>query len=399
MNPASRKGRILLLVWVLAFIAILPAIFWRPLPPPLSGAALNTVIAAAYLLALGICYGVYRVELRNLSRQQAFSLAFLVFLLTGITNTLHYFNVDRASNYFTALSNTGWQQAIQNLVLLHAPSIAPHSYRFLPNSIVRWMELGGIGYEAGRDIYRLIFGLLLYYALYRYARLYTTYSGAILSMVLVAVVYPLSFEFYAGQLTDPLSHLSFVLALIFLEAGDFPFLFTTLIIGSLAKETVLAMAGYYLLFHWREKNYPLKALVLSMGGAVVLIAVRLAVVRGSFEYSRISDVTLDHIWSNASWRSEIWGKNVWLRLFLPTACAFLPFLAVGWKETPLSLKRQILFLLPVLFISSLMFSWLHETRNFMPVVFVSAVVAARYLTHHAADGPGEPGAVTGTSEG
>lgn len=390
-NP-SRRRRILLLVWVLAVIAVLPAVFWRPVPPPLTGAASNIAIGAAYLLALGICYWIYRSESGRVSRSQAFVLAFLVFLLTSITNILHNFNVDRASNYFTRLSNTGWQEAIQNLVLLHSPSIVPHSYRFLPNSIVRWMELGGIGYETGRDIYRLIFGLLLYYAIYRYARLYTSYSGAILSMLLVAVVFPVSFELYAGQLTDPLSHLSFVLALIFLETEDFAFLFTTLIVGSLAKETVLAMAGYYLLFHRREKNYPLKAATLSIGAVVAYAGVRLVVVKGPLGYSQISDVTVEHIWSNASWRSEVWGTDIWLPLFLLTACAFLPFLALGWKETPVSLKRQIFFLLPVLFVSSLAFSWLHETRNYMPIVFVAAVIAARYLTRHATERPGESGA-------
>jgi hypothetical protein len=64
---------------------------------------------------------------------------------------------------------------------------------------------------------------------------------------------------------------------------------------------------------------------------------------------------------------------------LLTACALLPFLVLGWKDTPLSLKRQILYLFPVLFFSGLFFSWLYETRNFMPLVFVMSVVAGSYL--------------------
>jgi hypothetical protein len=39
-----------------------------------------------------------------------------------------------------------------------------------------------------------------------------------------------------------------------------------------------------------------------------------------------------------------------------------------------------LFLFPVLFLSGLFFSFLVEMRNFMPLVFVLAVIAARYLT-------------------
>lgn len=38
-----------------------------------------------------------------------------------------------------------------------------------------------------------------------------------------------------------------------------------------------------------------------------------------------------------------------------------------------------------LFLSSLLFSWLHETRNFMPLVFVLAVVGARHLTRQSTD--------------
>jgi hypothetical protein len=57
----------------------------------------------------------------------------------------------------------------------------------------------------------------------------------------------------------------------------------------------------------------------------------------------------------------------------------LPFLILACKDTPLSLKRLILYLLPVLFLSSLFFGWLNETRNYMPVVFLRAIVAGRYF--------------------
>ncbi len=190
---------------------------------------------------------MYRVEVRRLSRAQALSLIFLIFLFTSITNNIHRFYVDHSS-LGVQISNLAWQLNVHRQVMQLSPAVAPHSYRFLPNSIVRWMELSHVSYESARDIYRLICGLLLYYAIYRYARLFTNYSGAILALLLVTVIYPISFEYYAGQLTDPLSHLSFVLAFIFLETGEFALLLTTLLIGSLAKETVLAMAGYYVHF-------------------------------------------------------------------------------------------------------------------------------------------------------
>jgi hypothetical protein len=306
-------------------------------------------------------------------------LVFVVFLLTSITNNLHTFNVDQATNYFS-YPNLVWQNNVHNLVMQFSPDVLPHSYRFLPNSIVRWMQLARIGFDSARDLYRLIFGLLLFYSIYKYARLYCDYTGALIAMLFSAAIYPVSFEHYAGQLTDPLSHLSFVLAFIFLETEEFALLLSTLLIGSLAKETVLAMAGYYLLFGRKERNYRLKAAVLCLAGTAVYIGVRLFVLHGTIHYNQVSGVTLDHAWENLR-------TGVWEWPFLLTAGALLPFLALGWKETPASLKRQAVFLLPVLFISSLFFSWLSEARNFMPLVFVLAVAAGGYLSRHFTDTP------------
>src|SRR5206468_2400779 len=246
-----------------------------------------------------------------------------------------------------------------DIVIQRSPVSAPHSYRFLPNAIVRWMQLTGLDYGTARDLYRLIFGLLLFYAIYKYARLYTNQVGGILAMVFVAAVYPVSFERYAGQLTDPMSHLSFALAFIFLGTGDFAYLLSTLVIGSLAKETVLAMTAFFVLFSRREKGYRWKASLLSLATLAAFFGVRFAVLHGGMSYLQVSGVPPDFIRSN-------WADSTWPPLFLLTACAFLPLLALGWKETPLLLKRQIFFLLPVLFLSGLAFSWLHETRNFMP---------------------------------
>jgi hypothetical protein len=219
--------------------------------------------------------------------------------------------------------------------------------------------------------------LLLFYAIYKYARLYCSYSGALTAMLFVTAIYPISFEYYRGQLTDPASHLSFALAFIFLETEDFALLLTTLLIGSLAKETVLALAGYYVLFCRKERNYILKATGLCAGALIAYFGVRMWILHGAMKYDQTSGVTPAHI-------SENWNIAGWVAPFLLTAGALLPFLALSWKETATPLKRQTLFLLPVLFISSLFFSWLTESRNYMPLVFVLAVVAGGYLSRQSA---------------
>jgi hypothetical protein len=360
-------------------LAVLPAVFHWAAPTPFANSDRYFQIGLGSFFALVICYCIYRAESPRLTRSQAIVLVFFVLLLTSVSNNLHSFNVDRQANYFS-VPNYVWQNNLHELVIQLSPSVLPHTYRFLPNSIVRWMELARVGFEPARDLYRLILGLLLFYAIYKYARLYCNYAGALFAMLLVAVIYPISFEYYAGQLTDPLSHLSFVLAFIFLETEEFALLLTTLIVGSLAKETVLAMAGYYLLFCRKERHYRLKAATLCLAGVAIYFGVRLFVLQGTMHYGQVSNVPLEHVWEN-------WQKDDWPMPFLLTIGALLPLLVLGWKETALSLKRQALFLLPVLVISNLFFSWLRETRNYMPLVFVLAVAAGGYLSRHFADTP------------
>ncbi|HEY5177786.1 MAG TPA: hypothetical protein VII95_19715 [Terriglobales bacterium] len=373
-----RKLWILILVWALAIIAVLPAICRWTATPKSDGKLIQYF---GYVVAAAICGYIYRRESRRLSRSRGILLVFVVFLLTCIVNNIHSVNVDHGVPYLPRyVSNVLWQGLVNDLVIQLSPAALPHSYRFLPNSIVRWFQMGGLAYEPARDLYRLIFGILLFYAIYKYARLYTHYLGAIIAMLFVAVIYPVSFEYYAGQLTDPLSHLSFVLAFIFLETEEFALLLTTLVVGSLAKETVLAMSGYYVLFCWKEKNYLLKAITLCVASVGIYLGVRMLVLQGNLHYGQISGTPPNMV--SLNWHDSRWPEGLLL-----TVGAFVPFLVLGWRDTPRSLKRLALFLFPVLFTSGLFFSFLVEMRNFMPLVFVLAVIAARYLTGLGVESP------------
>ncbi len=362
-----------MLVWALVVVAVLPAVFHWGAHATTGGFGRSLRVGIVYLIAFLICYAIYHREKLRIGRKRALALVFLVFLLTSTVNFMHKVTVDENLSFFPDRSNLQWQIWVQDATIDLSPSVLPHSYRFLPNAVVRWMQMGGIGYPAARNLYRLVFGLLLFYALYRYARLYTDYLGALIAMLLTAVIYPISFQQYAGQLTDPMSHLSFLLCFIFLQVGDFPSFLSAMLIGSLAKETVLAMAGYYVLFCRSEKTYRLRSMVVYIAAAVAYFGVRLLVLKGHVGYQAISGVPAEHVLLN--WRSQPWRP-----LFLLTAGALLPFLVLGWKETPAVLKRLTFFLLPVLFVSNLVFGWLQETRNYMPLVFVLSVVAGRFLS-------------------
>jgi hypothetical protein len=377
-SSAGRRNKrllILILVWVGAAIAVLPAVFhWAP-HATAAGTGRALRMAVANLIVLGICYAMYRAERRRLAPRLALALVFLVFLLAAIVNQMHKTIVDYGVPHSNNKnqSNLMWQVEFHNYVINMMPGALPHSYRFLPNAIVRWMEIGGFSFEAARNLYRVYFGLLIFYALYRFARLYTDYRGAIIAMLLTAVIYPASFIHYAGQLTDPLSHLSFLLCYIFLEIQDFPFFLSSMLIGALAKETVLALAGYYVLFSRKEKRYPVKALAACVCGAAMYFGVRLLVLKGTMGYRNVSGVGLEQVAKN-------WHEPLWRNLFLLTAGALVPLVVLAWGKTPRPLKNLTLFVFPVIFVSSLLFSWLVETRNFMPVVFILSVIAGNFLS-------------------
>lgn len=371
-NAYRKKWLILALAWAAAAFLIWPVFRHRPILI-YHESRTDDAIAIGYALCAGLLYWFYRIESRRADRSRALILTLLIALLTAFTNQIHHYFVDEGS-YFPPslqLNNLQWQERLQ-IDVTQGKLAVPHVYRFLPNAIVLWMQLLRVNYDAARDIYRSIFGLLLFYSIYRFARRYTDYLGGILTLLLVAAVYPMSFEAYAGQLTDPMSHLSFVLAFLFLATGEFECFLSTLIIGSLAKETVLAMTGFYLLFCYRERRFWLKAAILCGSTVIVYYGVRLWVLGGAMQYRQISGVDPQHALGNL--RSPQWPMAVAILL------AYSIFLVIAWKQTPTMLKKLALYLIPVLLISNAFFGWLRETRNYMPAVFVLAVIAARYIS-------------------
>jgi len=368
--PKRLQWLIIAVTWTIAALAVSPVLLrWTAGRP--SAFRTHVAIDLSYVAAAILCYAFFRVESTRLERSRAIALVAMIFLLASVTNQIHSFNVDQASNYAPPLANAALQEYLQEEVVHLSPAVVPHSYRFLPNALVYWLQLAGVRFDAARDIYRLLTGLLIFYALYRFARLYTDLLGGIITLLLTVAIYPISFEWYIGQLTDPLSQLSFVLAFIFLETENFACLLTTLLLGSLAKETVLALCGFYVLSCRSTAHYRVKAVVLCTASLAMFLCVRLFVLHGGMHYEQISGPGPAHVFEN-------WRDIKWQRLILLTAGAYLPFLVLAWKRTPVSLKHLVFYLFPVLFLSSWFFSWLSEARNWMPIVFVLAVIAARY---------------------
>ena len=354
------------LVLVGLAIGLLPLLLH--LSPP-SSPGIGPVFA--YFPAIVVAFLCYALD-RTSKRKEKIDSLLLCVVFTFLTTYLHVWLVD-LGRYFSEASNLEWQVFMQKSVLALSPDTLPHSYRFLPNSVVRLFEQVTGDFAVARDTYRNLFGVLLFYSFYRFSRLFLRHGGALFSLALVAVVLPVSFRYYAGQLTDPLSHLSFILAFIFLETEQFVYLLLSVMIGCLAKETIVAMSGYYLLFRWREQSYLGKSVVLVVGSLAVFEFARLSVLHGLPNYQQISGVTPDHIVRNWNDYAE------WLPGLLGTVGIFVPFVAAGWQKSPWTLRSLAIYWFPVFFVSGLFFSWLREARNFVPLAAILVVLTVYHL--------------------
>jgi hypothetical protein len=364
-HPTRTNWIVVGLVLIALAIALIPVLLHLP-PPAARGAGITFVYLPA-LLAAAACYQFDR----TFSKKEKAEALFICLAFAFLSNYLHLWLVDLGPGL--PASTLDWQINLHKSVIDLRPEVLPHSYRFLPNSLVRLFEQVTGDFSVARDSYRNLFGVLLFYALYRFARLFLLHGGALFSLALWTVVSPVSFRYYLGQLTDPMSHLSFILAFIFIETEQFVYLVLTLMIGCLAKETVLAMIGYYALFRWREKSHLLKLTILIIASLAVYLAARAWVLHGVPDYAQISGVALDHLTRN--WADYSW----WVLAFLYTVGIFVPFVIAGWRKSPWKLRSLALYFFPVLLISSLFFSWLWETRNFMPLVAVLTVSTVYHL--------------------
>src|SRR5262249_36145291 len=123
--------------------------------------------------------------------------------------------------------------------------------------------------------YRWFFSFWFLWAAYRLARLVHTRSRALLTLLPVLALYPLSIAYYYGQLTHPMSHTFFVLGIIYI-VEDRPWaLAAALALGVMAKETAVLLVPAYLACNWRSGRGWLTTMCLGAVSVAAFLAVRL----------------------------------------------------------------------------------------------------------------------------
>jgi len=353
------------------FIAFTPLIDVLPLPDVRSHAA-QQFFRLALIALTPISVWLAMRTLRGSSQERAVAIAISIGC-GALCEVTHYWTVDTGHYFATSMfaDNTGWQKWMHRIVLNLDPRFPPHSYRFLPDCIVEvfgwftgdfwWARLG----------YRLLFDSLLYAVIYRYARLYLTSVGAAAVVVLIVMFYPITILRYAGQLTDPLSHLSFALCLYALASPYEPAFGPSLLVGIFAKESVAVMAACRA-FTGRDVKRSLSASAVYVIGAVALVvAIRLFVNHGSFSYSQVSGVERSHVLTNLGFY-RMWGP-----MYAVTLGLLMPGAAAGWRYFDRGFKATTLIVTVGVVVSSLIFSWLSEVRNLVPAFIPLAVATVK----------------------
>jgi hypothetical protein len=384
-------------------LAALPPLFLREGPadffPPFSAQWLAWALPALVGLALAAALA-YRAFLDRAEDPAAGRNMLLFAALAAGMTLVHWAEVDRDP------VRAEWQARYYLGILDHSAD-APHRYRPLPYGFTRLVEWLTRDWSLACLLYRWFFMTWFVWAAYRLARLVLPPGPALLTLLPLALLYPLSVLRYFGQLTDPLSHFLLVLGLVY-ALEDRPWaLAGALALGMLAKETAVLLVPTYfgvaLVPRGGEGSVggslrdPTASRSDAATGAerlprALLISSALGLVAtGAFLAARMP----------LGWRPGFGALNGTTGLMAATNLGltdepvaltgvpliehylhpilfvglFLPPIVWGWRRIPARVRAACAVLVPLLLVCNLCFGWLYESRNYLPAVPLLATAA------------------------
>jgi hypothetical protein len=291
--------------------------------------------------------------------------------------------------YVVDFNHESWQRTMYHDILNHKGDDygtlrVPHAFRALPYGFTRSLEWLTGDWTFACIVYRWFFTFWFVAGCYRFARLWLRPLWALATLLPVAALYPLSVWYYWGQLTDPLSHALFVLALIYTVQDRVFLLAVALGLGVLAKETVLLVVPAYYAAHWR-KGLPalLKAALLGAVCVAAFLAARLpyswSLPDNEQGYQKINGNQTLMIRENLGLEKQ-YGISEDMRLanyWHPAVFVlpFVPFILWNWRRLDGRLLALCIVLPPLVLFSNLCFGWMYESRNYMPLLPVLGTAA------------------------
>jgi hypothetical protein len=317
------------------------------------------------------------------ARTRALVIAVSLFA-TGFCEVMHHHIVDlgRYDNAFS--DNMAWQLHLHQAVLrLDRLGATPHSYRFLPDCIVAFFQWLCGSFNVARVAYRFLANSLLFVVIYRYGRLYLTPVFAAAAILVVAFLYPVTILRYAGQFTDPASHLSFAACLYCLAAGIESGFQSSLFIGVLAKESVAVMAICRAFYGKNRLKSALAAALYLVAAIAIVLAIRFYVNRGpiALAYTSISGTGANQLLNNLiAWRE-------WWAMYAVTLGALVPGAIAGWKHMDKAFRATCIVIAVATLGANLAVSLFWEERNIVPLFIPLAVINLKYLAERLAKVP------------
>jgi hypothetical protein len=320
----------------------------------------------------------------------------LFLLLAIVLTAYHWHMVDRGwfevredgdvVRYYYA----NWQRALYAAVLnhraeSHGENWIPHVYRPLPYGFTRALELWTGDWLFACLAYRCFFTYWFIWGFYRFVRLFHRPPMGLLGLGIYAALYPFSLLSYMGQLTDPMSHAFFALGLLYLVEDRWLPLAASLALGVAAKETaVLLVPAYAACWWWRGQQTYVRTTVLGLVAAATFLVVRLPFGWSgdtqSINGSRLMVAPNLGFGAPVGTAAPLYQNYLQPLLFIGL---FLPFVWKHRREVDFRLRALFVTLVPLVFLSSLAFSWLHESRNYVPLLPILVSMARRPVTDKA----------------
>jgi hypothetical protein len=356
-----------------------PVKFVSPKAPLVRAPAGKAIVIAVMALAVGARYWL---DARQDSSHPWLAAGTLLLLATAMTAD-HWYIVDR--NY----QHREWQAYQYGSVLngdlesqIGAYSTIPHVFRPLPYGFVRSIELLTGDWVFSFVAYRWFFNFWFAWGYYRFVRLFHGSVRSLAGVGLLLVYYPMSIWFYWGQLTDPISHALFALALVYVVQNRSSLLAAALTLGVLAKETAVVLVPGYYLCYWRHgvRAFAI-ATLLALCCAAAFLAVRLPL-GWSLNLDEINATSGLMIGTNLGTGNRIFNQGAapnyqnYLQPLL-FVVPFLPGAAIYWRSADRRLRALFLTQVPLVLLSSLCFSWLYESRNYIPLLPILTSIALR----------------------
>ena len=153
----------------------------------------------------------------------------------------------------------------------------------------------------------------------------------------------------------------------------------SLALGVVAKETIVLMVPAYWACWWR-KGWPAFWKAAALGAVCVAAFLAVRIPNGwSLNNRQINGLDWLMLWDNLGIGprhfelfAPLWVYYLHPAMFILT---FVPFIAMGWGRLDGRLKALCLTLPALVLLSNLMFGWIYESRNYMPLVPLLATSA------------------------